>query len=415
MNHALTRVMVGASIFLLSWPLALYPALLLLIARLRGRPSVLTSDHNAELPSLTVIVPTYMEIANIVPRVENIAASDYPRDRLEVIIVDSASGDGTADAADAFARSHPELALRVLREPRRGGKAAATNLALQQSTTDLVLVTDAPTRFDQAALRLVALRFDDPRVGAATGQFSIFEQRTATQREESLFWRIRNVLRTLEADVDSTPFLSGEFCCFRRALVHAIDADSIADDMNASLQVRRQGFRAVVEPSALFTEPRAAEIGDLLVRKVSRAAGGVQELVRNRDMLFRPRYGLFGVLILPSALLYYIPLRLPALAIVAAAFRPRRRQKTWAVAAGSLTLVAMCTRRRQIVDAAYTALLSEWLFLRGWQTVLTKRTDVLWDQEKRSVVPGADWATDQRAVTASQSKTCGDRSAAEAL
>jgi cellulose synthase/poly-beta-1,6-N-acetylglucosamine synthase-like glycosyltransferase len=345
-------------------------------------------------PSITVIVPTYNEISNIIPRLANIEASDYPRDRLAVIVVDSASKDGTADAAESFAAT-AGVTIRVLRESKRSGKAAATNFALTQCSTDLVLVTDAPTRFDPTALQYIADCFADPAVGAATGQFEIFEETTATQREEGLFWRIRNLLRLLESDVDSTPFLSGEFCCFRRGLITVIDTDSIADDMNAALQVRRQGMRAIVEPRARFTEPRSPELKDLLVRKESRAAGGVQELLRHRDMMFRRKYGLFGMLILPSDLLYYLPIRVPAAAILGLVAWPfMRRHSVTAVAVASVGLGVRPVRTK-LFDVAYVAALNEWLFLRAWQTVLAGNTEVLWRQEQRSTVPSATWRADE--------------------
>lgn len=389
-------VLVGASALLLAWPLALYPAVLWILGR--SRRSVTTFPQTPPLPTMTVVVPTYNEISNIVPRLENIASCDYPEGRLAVIVVDSASVDGTADAADRFAEAHPHANITVLREDKRAGKAAATNYALEHSATDLVVVTDAPTRFDPAALSIVARCFADPAVGAATGQFEIFEERTATQREEGLFWRIRNLLRRLEADVDSTPFLSGEFCCFRRELIKAIATDSIADDMNAALQVRRQGFRAIVDRRARFTEPRSAEVDNLLVRKVSRAAGGVQELMRHHDMIFRKEYGLFGMLILPSDVLYYIPLRLPALAIVGYGLAPRMRRHCLPIALITIAVLAVPSVRRRIGDAAYVAVLNEWLFVRAWHTVMSKQTEVLWPQEQRNTVPQAGWTADAKAT-----------------
>lgn len=388
-GRACRRATLAASVFVLIWPLALYPAVLWMIARFRPRSHA--PQETGPLPSMTVVLPTYNEISNIDARLENLAACDYPPEQLAILVVDSASKDGTAEAAESFAQAHAGLSVRVLREERRAGKAAATNFALRHCTTQVVLVTDAPTRFDPEALRYIARRFDDPRVGAATGRMLVFEQRTATQREEGLFWRIRNLLRALESDVDSTPFLSGEMCCFRRSLIDYIDEDSIADDMNVALRVRRAGYRAVVESNALYTEPRSPEIGDLLVRKVSRAAGGVQELLRHRDMVLSRRYGLFGMLILPSDLLYYTPLRIPALAVAGAAALPLLRRRLRAATVAAAIVVAVPSTRHRVIDAGYVALLNEWLFLRGWQTVLRRKTEVLWEQEKRDVVPQAGW------------------------
>ena len=113
-----------------------------------------------------------------------------------------------------------------------------------------------------------------------------------------------------------TPFLSGELCAFRRELVLRLDEDTLADDMNVALQVRRQGYRVVIVPEARFSERRTGEATELLETKSRRAAGGIQELLRFRGMMFSRQHGLFGMLILPSAMLTYLPLRLPAMLVL---------------------------------------------------------------------------------------------------
>ncbi len=405
---AARKALVVASAFILAWPLALYPVVLWVIVNLRGRRAAPAPNDNG--PTMTVIVPTYNESENIRARLENIAACRYAAAALDVLVVDSASRDGTADIADAYAAVRPEARVRVLREPARAGKAAATNFALRHSRGELILVTDAPTRFHPGALEYIASNFSDPRVGAATGRFDVFEERTATQREEGLFWRIRNLLRELEAEVDSTPFLSGEFCCFRRCLVDYIDIDTIADDMNVALTVRRRGYRAIVDSRARFSEPRSSAVGDLVVRKVSRAAGGIQELLRNRDMVLRRKYGAFGLLILPTDLLYYLPLRMPALAVIAVAATPRLSRRTATLALLAALPFALSGPRRRLSDVVYVAALNEWLFVRGWQTVLAGKTEVLWEKESREVVPDAAWAATGRLRNDARSPGASDRS-----
>ena len=245
---------------------------------------------------MTVVVPTYRERANITPRLANIAACEYPGGRLEVMVVDSASGNGTAEAAGAFAADNPGLRVRVLREAERGGKAAAINAALAHCATELVVITDAPTCFAADALRVIVRSSGDSgRRHRPQGYFEVTGNEGMVQREEASFWRMRNLLRTLEAGVDSTPFLSGELCCFRRRLVERLDVDSLADDMNIAMQVRRAGYRVVVNNRARFSEPRSNRAAELVETKTRRAAGGVQELLRARDMVGNRRYGWFGM------------------------------------------------------------------------------------------------------------------------
>src|SRR5690606_32741509 len=54
------------------------------------------------LPSVSLLIPTHNEIVHIKRKIEECLAFDYPKDRLEIIVIDSDSQDGTPQAAAAF-------------------------------------------------------------------------------------------------------------------------------------------------------------------------------------------------------------------------------------------------------------------------------------------------------------------------
>jgi 2-polyprenyl-3-methyl-5-hydroxy-6-metoxy-1,4-benzoquinol methylase/glycosyltransferase involved in cell wall biosynthesis len=335
-------------------------------------------------------VPTFNERAEIKGRIDNLFESDYPRDLLSIIVVDSASSDGTADLARSVATGRGGH-ITVLEEPSRSGKASAVNLGLAAARTDLVVLTDAPTRFAPDALRIVARCLGDPSVGAATGYFRISAGDGALGEAEARFWRIRNRLRTMEAELDSTPFITGELCCFRRALVPALHTGTLADDMDVALQVRRRGYRVVIDNDAIFTEARTGVARKLLQTKSRRAAGGIQELFRGRDMLLRPRFGWYGMVVLPSAWSYYLPLRLPALGLMA--YGLRRERAVPAMAAATMTLGAAAaliapSARRQALAQLRMLVFNEAVFIAAWWRVLTGSMDVKWAQERSPAVGG---------------------------
>jgi len=77
----------------------------------------------ASLPAVTVAIPIYNEARHIEEKPEDVYRQDYPRDRLEIIVVDSASTDGTAERAKRWAAAHPDADVKVLQGPERRGKA----------------------------------------------------------------------------------------------------------------------------------------------------------------------------------------------------------------------------------------------------------------------------------------------------
>jgi cellulose synthase/poly-beta-1,6-N-acetylglucosamine synthase-like glycosyltransferase len=381
------------SLFTLLWPTLLYPLTLAVLSRRFGKKVAPKADHQ---PSVTIVIPTHNEATLIRRRLADIATYDYDPDKIEVIVVDSGSTDGTAEVVEEIQREGLLPRLFVIREEQRRGKAAAINVALGRANGDVVVLTDAPTLFDPQALRRLVANFADPSVGAVTGDFRVPNQWTLSQQEEGLFWTIRNRLRRLEASLDSTPFLSGEMCCFRRDLVQALDEDTVADDMNVGLQVRRAGYRAVVDPVASFSEPRSTSFRELNISKTRRAVGGIQELFRFRRMMFRRRYGWFGMLVLPSDLVYYLPLRPLALAFLGSeALRWLRRGRTptlslMAVAAGLLGLLG-AARTDAARRAGLLLLFNEWIFLRAFVSWVSGRRSVAWTQERSTRrLPGDD-------------------------
>lgn len=86
------------------------------------------------------MVPVLNEAKYIVSCLETILLQDYPRDRIEVLVVDGGSSDGTREAAEAFAAQH--AGWRVLNNPGRT-QAKAFNLGLQHSRGEFYVRMDA--------------------------------------------------------------------------------------------------------------------------------------------------------------------------------------------------------------------------------------------------------------------------------
>lgn len=379
---------VALSISLLAWQTLLYPLTLAALARLRRRPAAAPSPDFA--PSLTVLVRSYNEAGVIGRRIGNLLECDYPAQRLEILVVDSGSSDGTADLAEAFAGNERGVPVRVIREPSRRGTASALNLALPQAGGELVLLTDAPTLFEPDGLRRITARFADPSVGAATGFFRVPEVPGVAGEQEAAFWAVRNRLRQMEAEVDSTPFLSGEMCCFRRPLFVPMPLDTMADDMHIALSIRAAGYRTVVEPLAVYSEPRSADLRELEAAKARRAMGGLQQLVRFRRLMFRPRYGFFGLLILPSDLLYYLPIRaLAGLAVLRWLLVGPVRRSPVPVVAAAVGAGVTALRRPSLLRFGFMAVFSEWLMLRSFLMWATGRYSVRWAREASTRAPDA--------------------------
>ncbi len=93
-------------------------------------------------PTVSIIVPCYNEYQTIGSLLGAINAQTYPRERLEVVIADGMSQDGTRGAIAAFMDAHPDLSLRVVSNPMRT-IPAGLNLAMQAARGEVIVRLDA--------------------------------------------------------------------------------------------------------------------------------------------------------------------------------------------------------------------------------------------------------------------------------
>ena len=223
-------------------PLAYYAA----AKRWLKTPWRLRRDHTYT-PTVTVAIPTYNEAGHIEEKLDDVYRQDYPRDKLEIIVVDSASTDGTAERAKRWAEAHPDLNLKIIREPERRGKAAALNKALAEARGEVFVITDADCRWPQRdALRRAASWLADPTVGAVTCLKT--PARGGPAGVEAAYREHYNVLRLAESKKWATPVFHGELAAYRTELLRKIGGfppDVGADDSHTAALIALDGRRAV--------------------------------------------------------------------------------------------------------------------------------------------------------------------------
>jgi len=102
----------------------------ILMGKEASRPWRLRIDKSYT-PKVSILVPTYNESDIIYFKLINVNKIDYPKEKIQVTVVDSNSDDGTLDIVNAFVKQHPEVDIEVLVENQRMGKSAALNFALK--------------------------------------------------------------------------------------------------------------------------------------------------------------------------------------------------------------------------------------------------------------------------------------------
>ena len=231
-----------------------YPLVLLVLSKLRPRPV----RKKAGTPFVTILIAAYNEAECIAETIENKLGLDYPRDRLEIIVV----SDGSADGTDEIVRRYETSGVRLIRQEPRAGKTSALNLAAGQAAGEILVFSDANSSYAPDALKRLVENFSDPEVGYVTGKM-IYTNPDGSPIGDGCtsYMKYENLLRSVETRVGSVVGVDGGIDAVRRSLYRPMNPDQLPDFV-LPLKVVEQGFRVVYEPRALLREQALNQAAD---------------------------------------------------------------------------------------------------------------------------------------------------------
>lgn len=289
MHAQLATAVIALGLALLLYTYVGYPALLAIIGRLSPRPS--SPERRADWPTVSISVPAYNEEAQIAELLKSLLALDYPRSRLQILIVSDASEDRTDEIVEGFADQGVEL----LRMKERGGKTKAENAAAEHLTGEIIVNTDASIRIRPGALRQLIEVFRDPEIGCASGRdVSVGSVGDQANVGEGGYVGYEMAVRDLETRVSGIVGASGCFYAIRAHLHRLPLPESLSRDFAAALHTREHGYRPVSVSKAVCHVPRTASLKKEYRRKVRTITRGMRTLWHKRALLNPLRYGLFS-------------------------------------------------------------------------------------------------------------------------
>jgi len=232
------------------------------------------------VPKVAVLMSVHNEEAVIQAKVENTFEAAYPPDRLEFRIGLDAPSDSTADLLSQM--DFDRLHVTHFKD-RRGKLAVLTSLA-QQTSAEILVITDANTRLEPSCIRNLVRHFADPKVGAVSGEESRMPSPGSDPAAEALYWRYESALKFMENRLDCTLAGNGSVLAVRHSLFR-LQKQTIVEDLQIPLEIRQSGHRVIYDPEAVAFEEIAPTLSAQFARRVRIGTGNYQTLFANLQCL----------------------------------------------------------------------------------------------------------------------------------
>lgn len=239
-------------------------------------------DKKSFFPVVSIVTAVYNEENVIAQRIKNILSLDYPKDKLELVIVSDGSIDRTAEIAGEFNIKN----IKLIKRKARSGKPSCLNDGVSQCKGDIVVFTDARQRFEPDAIKQLAAYFNDTTVGVVSGELHFEdEMRTVTGEGIDFYWKYEKFLRKAESRFDSTTGATGAIYAIRKNLFKPIPPDILLDDVLIPMNIVMDGYRCVFEPKAIAYDRVVQKGREEARRKTRTIAGNFQLFSRFPRML----------------------------------------------------------------------------------------------------------------------------------
>jgi cellulose synthase/poly-beta-1,6-N-acetylglucosamine synthase-like glycosyltransferase len=224
-------------------------------------------------PTVTVVIPMFNEGEAIRETLDSLLASDYPKDKLKIVVVDDCSTDSSYELAREMARG-TNGRLTVIRNRVNLGKRRSINRAVRVADSEIIVSVDSDVVVDPTAIRELTRRFTDDRIAAVGGWVDVRNKHDnwLTRMQTIKYWYGYFFLKNLEWGFRRVMCLSGCLTAYRRDVL--IELEPVLEQrsiLGVSIKYGEDRFltRQIIKAGYLTTMTHSARCRTFVPRNLS--------------------------------------------------------------------------------------------------------------------------------------------------
>lgn len=282
-----------ALLFLAVYSYAVYPAVLAVLGFFFSREVAVKESE----PMVTLIISARNEEKVIGEKIENSLNLDYPKHKLEIMVVSDDSTDRTDERVRGFEKNGVILLSNL---PRRG-KTPGLNEAIPIAKGEVIVFSDADSIYESNAIRNMVRALGDPGVGLVTGS-TRYISGAGIADTSGFYTRLEKRIKLLESSLGSCVGADGAIFAVRKSLYAPLRDDDI-NDLVIPLEVVKKGYRVILREDIICFEPASENTGKEFKRQ-ARITNRTLRAIFRRVALMNPfKFPLFSFQIISHKLI----------------------------------------------------------------------------------------------------------------
>lgn len=243
-------------------------------------------------PKISIVIPAYNEELSIIKSVSSALAANYPKDKLEVIVVNDGSVDNTAQLVNDYIKQTNTSNLILVNQSNSGKAHALNNGMRNYATGELVMCLDADSYLDQDALLKMFKYFHDEKVMAVASNVRIRHSKGLLGLIQQFEYLVCYQMKRAQSYFNIEYIIGGIGSTFRKSYLEKIgfyDANTITEDIDLTMKILRAGNKAVrviYGADVICYTQGVLTVKELIRQRFRWKWGRYQTFLKNKSMFF---------------------------------------------------------------------------------------------------------------------------------
>ncbi|PIZ52038.1 hypothetical protein COY27_01635 [Candidatus Woesearchaeota archaeon CG_4_10_14_0_2_um_filter_33_13] len=284
------------------YAISLYFSIFLLLVYLDNREFFKKEKSSTQInkfPFVSILVPAYNEEKTILRTLQSINEIEYPKDKLEVIVIDDGSKDDTKKIIAEYIQNKKHFQLI---SHKNIGKAASMNKALELTKGDFFACLDADSFVDPQTLRKMLNIYDqenDPKLAIVTPAMKVDKPKNLLQRVQWLEYLVIILIARLSSRLDSLYVAPGPFSLYRTKIIRELggfDVKSITEDQEIAYRLQKHHYKIKQCFDGYVHTTAPKEVKPFYRQRRRWYLGSIICVNQYKELIANKKYGDFGMM-----------------------------------------------------------------------------------------------------------------------
>lgn len=253
-------------------------------------------------PLVSIVIPAYNEERNIAATLKSLTELNYPKNRLEIIVVNDGSTDNTKSIVEEFISDNKTRNIRLINKKNQG-KGAALNDGLAASKGKFFVCLDADSIATSDALEKIIPNFTNERIAVVLPLLKVSRPKNLWQKMQWLEYIVNMFYKKLMSGLDCVHVSPGPFSVYRADVLKKVggfDENNLTEDLEITLRLQSKNYRIVqlLDAEVFTIAPKTFK--ELYRQRNRWYKGSIINALRYRYMMFNRKYGDFGFIQMPT-------------------------------------------------------------------------------------------------------------------